>query len=365
MAARILYLLAFFIFSTLAFATIPPQIDTYLNKNAQNIRGSLPLSYGAPELIILAQRMAELLIKRYQNIIDPLVKQEELHKELTTYILFDIFPRKQSTDSEDIAHNSYIKKLLEKFSGNIIGNVLRINYKNISIPLSVSAHPNSISFKILGAPVKLDVEPAVSDSKSCFWLRIDPPKNEATLEWLGTLESACPIIVEKQGEFLLFLAEVLAKTMEAKQIKLQDEAQVLCERNQLTTKFHTLRVFQNKSNWYVDHGYKPKDKEIDLLMTLERQFLRNLTLSNINKTLDDRKSQKNISLLFSVFKEQQLNYAHSRKASDNFADFMSWLWETNCEDYIKVYNLIFKTPGIINGELADVIPELKKELGSN
>lgn len=360
MKSKRLILLAFCITSQLVLADIPPSIEAYLTKNAPNIRKSLPASYAAVELITMAQRMAELLIKRYKNILNLKVKQSEVHDEITKHILFKIFT--QPDISINITDNLLIDKLLKSFSGNIIGNILRINYENISVPLVVSVHPNFISLKVLGAPVKLDVEPPVSDPKSCFWLRYDLTNYQATLEWLGTMESACPITAEKQGEFLLSLAESLARTMEAKQIKLQDEARILCEKNQLTAKFHTLRIFQNKPNWYVAHGFKPKNKEMELLMASERQFLLDLKLSRIKELLKVHESKKNLASSLSVYKEQELKFAQSKQASDSFADFMSWLWESDCEAYLKVYKLLYKEMPIISPALSDVVPELAKDL---
>lgn len=356
-----LFFLTFFM-PQLCEAGIPAVIEDYLQNNAQEIRRGLPANYAPHELILIAERIAEILIHRHKSSFDLSNKYDDLKSELTRDILTHVFPFYEQGDSASIAKNAVIQKILTDFSGDLVGDLMRIKFENLVLPLKVSASPSSVLIKILGAPLKLKVEPPLSDPKTCFWLRFDPIAAQATLEWLGTLESACPIPAKRQGEFLLSLAQALAKSMGATKIKLQDEARVLCDKDQTTANLHILRTFQNKVGFYEQSGYKPKDPQIEKIMARQRQALRALKLSELNTLILSYKSKKGISELKQAFEAQQVKFNESKEANDTVASFMSWLWQENCADYNKVYKLIFQELPLLDPQIREVVPELVLDL---
>lgn len=326
--------------STTIHADIIPEIKNYLFKNTVKIKEGLPIELTAEEMVTLAYNITDNLLKRYNKHLKD-INRLESRQELAKFILINVLSNYADNRLENLLRDEEaVQKIINKYSGALKGDMIRIKYKNYDLPLKVLFRGDKLVFKLIGTSLPLN---DAIENKTCLIVAFDPQKNTLEIEWIGTLTSACPIPVDaKAGDFLLSLGEDLGKTLGATQIKLEDQSRILCDRNQKLVDLRTLRIFQNKQGWYQSKGYKPaKDKFLERL-NIQWEGLRALKLSEVKSKLSSLESslQQKLENELNIFVKQLKSFS-TENQSDLLADFMNWLWERNCEAYTHIYSLIF------------------------
>ena len=333
---------------------IPPKILEYLTSSRHQIRKVLLRPFEKHEFELISQRMAEKLIIRYASEINNLPnKKEALQKELTKYISTIILTLDEKSDLssknlknlENLEDKNINKDLLQvaekitqKYPGKLTGNILRINYQGSSLPLDITVRPKNILIRLYGAPLSL-LKGAHGWLDECLNLKIDKNTPSSFIDWIGTMESACPLPVSTaQGDFLLKLAEDISALL-VKRIDLVDQSRMLCQKILAPSDLRLLRIFQNKDGWYQSRGYTLSDPLSQHTIKERTKSLHAITLVELDHVINTKKPSFETKLFRAKKLEYQLKFP-TPPTPYLFAHFMAWLWENDCAAYSKLLILL-------------------------
>ena len=163
----------------------------------------------------------------------PLKTKDDFRKELLEFI--------NNNTNFFIVTLMPVKDLMKAFNGNLLGNILRIKYNGIDVPLSLK-----FDVKDKKITVKLEGPSDTNGVDDCILLSVHLGQSSAFLHYLST-QAACPIpSANRNSAFLLGLVDDIAKTMGAKKVEMEDGSSMLCTKNQKSINFRVLRIFQTQ-----------------------------------------------------------------------------------------------------------------------
>lgn len=190
----------------------------------------------------------------------------------------------------------------------------------------------------------------------CLFLVANVENKTAKLDLVNAKPAGCPIPSERRGTFLMEFSDELIKQLGMKKSSLVDASEIECKKSDKSTIFSFLRIMQKGSTWYEGFGYKP----IDTAYNKNVEYLRNIPVVILVDVME--KSKAGITQRASLgTKSEQESYKEyltsfdsrlevlktkiaefsTKTDSKNLANFLSWLWDNNCSDYIEVKEFLF------------------------
>lgn len=358
------------LWATHAQTTIPSAVKHDIQLFAANSIGVPYVVYfGNLQQQIIIENFADSIIKKYHT----LVFDANLKQEILSYIkqefrpIFDqkgfiprpIYLKQLVSTVEDI----YILDSYKNYPINIQPSgftispwdkntyLMQLRYKNTTLPLSLTiTRDKEIKIKLYGIPLV----PGQRDY--CFEGEYTMESSSLNINWIGTAETICPIQAEQKGNFILELAEAIARALKKEEITLWDASRVYCPNNQKTNDLGILKLFQQGKTWYESKGYSYKEKYRDKYRT-QVNALRQYLLINLENSImpafyrlkEDliNKSSENIKKYSAHFEKfapiliEKLNNFKNEKGQKFLSDFMAWLYQQNCALYSEILDLLF------------------------
>jgi hypothetical protein len=339
--------------SSALFAEIPEIIKTYLDKNKTRIeKWTKTQEATSQEQSAVSVIIADALIRRYKAALDPRQEINDAKKELAAYIHRMYLSRDQTIHENTHGSLSAINELIAHFNGSInyklAEGLARINYHGHTLPLQINTKDDgTVLIKLKGINMPLDNLAPRSSSfyDDCLELVVNLQEKTANLEWIGSVETICPIPdVDQKGNYLVKLAEDLAKNLGAQTMHLEDLSRISCAKNQSTTPFRLLRIFLDKPSWYQTHNYEPVDGKTASSLMAEYHSIRALKLSEMMDELKSLAGENRAKI------DEIITSVEDFKSNNNgnlAADFLAWLWEKNCEQYQNVIEIIMTDTNLL------------------
>ncbi len=240
--------------------------------------------------------------------------------------------------------------------------------KNEVVPVFVQKLPNRIIFRVRSREKKVN--------KDCMIFDLLLKENKGELAWIGTEDVDCPIPKKQGGSFLLDLVDLLSKNLGVEKTIVTDASEKRCNKTKKMSDLWFLSIMKNGMTWYEKHGYLP---DSNYKVYRERvEALKEFSLSQIQGELESflekhRKDLENdpFSNHLKQFREQTDKFHETRKSmkgkelhvlpEPGLGEFMSWLWDEDCESYQSIYHLLFnelkgKAPNFLwRGNLREVM----------
>jgi hypothetical protein len=355
----------FFIFlASQVNAEIPEVIRTYLEDNIKEMLMGLPKNYTAAQYELISLQVAEKLLFLIEEPVLGGGDLAQVKQEIKEFVLRKIIDREKDNKGPDLTYgqknlikikDKVAEIIMKKFMGKSSDkNELQIKYEDLEIPLEFKIQNDSIYLRLKGIPLEnLEQKFGVSGAlpvSYCLSLEFKPDKTGesyakmASIHWLGSFASACPIPSGKgQGNFLLGLGEKLAMAVELEKINMIDQSKIYCKNNKQMMDFRLLRILQNKTPWYQTRGYQPSNTESE---NDNKNKWQSLTISEVKNFIIEHpnqldKKERDAAMIFNI--KQPIFNAHN--TSDKVADFMAYLWSENCAEYSSVMPVISRTMG--------------------
>lgn len=205
-----------------------------------------------------------------------------------------------------------------------------------------------------------------SISANCLSLETTENSNVMSITWVGTKNAICPLPAKPNlGNYLLNLAESLAKAKGMSAIKLNDASWVTAKPSNITVSLKNLYTFRCGQTWYNAHGYySAKGREHDLAIGAHARHFCLKRIDEIFTKLDMNKDDFKNELLagkspdtrnrienyyrslgenkvllqrwIEQFRHEQIQH----KAQECLGDFFWWLWNQCPESYQNIESFL-------------------------
>jgi len=255
-----------------------------------------------------------------------------------------------------------LSRLVAAFQGRFRENLLEVTLtcdrNDYEFPFEIAETEDGYHLVLSGVHVprnktdSTDVHHYAGGDIHCLELSMKEREAAATLSWIGTRIAACPIPKDKAALCLLSVAEQLAKAAGKEALLLEDASQIQCTSSRRETSLQHLKFYQEGKSWYEKYGYKVFAEpaypiQIHKFRTYE---LSSLVANVLHAETGEYRSNEKDLLISEAKKFAALNKGKT------VSDFMSWLWNEDCNKYIDVDSFIFDK--LLEFDFANLYPEI-------
>lgn len=316
-----------------SFASIPTDMHAQIVKDVTTAK-NIFTKYSDEQINIIKEAYKKILERKFKESImhTPSYKTSDIDEAFADVIKpyrKSLSDREPSDVIKEAMNDGAIRALLNAYENEIIGDVIVIKYGNYSIPLTMTREPYADSFQlnVVGLP------------GTCLTLKVSSRQKVVSIEWLGVLETACPL--DNKGSAVLTLAEDLAKSMKMSMITLQDASSIWCEAGTEKTAFFPLRLMQTGKGWYESKGYfhvVPAERETydDEVKQFLAYQLKNLFAElNDHRLISEVKKQRPQTYWNDVIRDakEEIKAYLSDKPEALFREFMIEVFVKDCALY--------------------------------
>jgi hypothetical protein len=236
-----------------------------------------------------------------------------------------------------------IQQLLAAFKGQMRGGTIDLNFPCgdgiYELPFAFESKYGTIELKLVGIGIPRNKDERPFDI-SCLEIELPPDAKETKVTWLGTQNTACPVPRERAGECLLGVAEKMSKAMGRLTITLQDKSEVKCPSNKKLADFARLKIYQEGQGWYHKHGYISSIDEAKYQAQLN--LFKKYKLALFSKQLGAFEPRAEEAKIIRKAIAKLDKYPQAKEKGATVANFMRWLWQTDCPTYLKLDAFLFE-----------------------